>query len=173
MEDVKKTICPYLPNSEDICLEKQLIIIMRRKKLAQNSLQQIVVDFLKENSFKSFEAQEIKEATNEKSGKSRSIGSISGTLKVLCEGGWVVKSDDYPSRYSYKEEFSDKQETSSDTEEMTIKPIETNQQQILDELVYERDNIKKEIADYNSKIENLKIKLELLDKILSKRVSSE
>ncbi|EAW35101.1 hypothetical protein [Lyngbya sp. PCC 8106] len=162
---------------------------MRRKELARNSFQQIVVDFLKENTFRSFTAKEILEATNKKSGKSRSMGSMSGTLKVLCEGGWVVKSDDYPSLYSYKEEFSNKQETSfdtKDTKEMTIKPVETNQQGNVDEffpkseLVSERDEIRKEIADYDNKIDRLQreryalqSKLELLEKFLSKRARSE
>jgi hypothetical protein len=143
-----------------------------------------VVDFLKENSFRGFTAKEILEATNKKSGKSRSIGSMSGTLKVLCESGWVVKSDDYPSLYSYnKEEFSNKQETSfdtKDTKEMTIKPVETNQQGILDELVYKRDEIRKEIADYDNKIERLQREryalqshLKWLEEFLSKRATSE
>lgn len=125
---------------------------MERKKLATNSFQQQVVDFLKENSSKSFTAKDILEEINKRSSKSRSDGSISGTLKVLCEGGWVAKSDEYPSRYSYQ---------NNSYTQTPVRAPEPSKQSVVGEtmpddfLQSKINDIKVKVVDINNKIEKL------------------
>lgn len=143
---------------------------MKRKKLASGSFQQEVVAFLEENLPKSFTAKEILEETNKKQSKRRSDGSISGTLKVLSDGGWVVKSNNYPARYSYQNEYSH-------TQISAAKPTivgETDyflQSRINDKI----KNIMDEIANLNNKIDDLQRKrYSLQDQLaLAKELLSE
>lgn len=128
---------------------------MERKKLAPNSFQQKVVDFLKENSSKSFTAKEILEETNKRSGKSRSDGSISGTLTVLCEGRWVVKSDEYPSRYSYQNEHS--------YIEMSVKTLGTPGQPVIDDTSQDYF-LQRRISDIKGKVVNIDDQIEQLQR---------
>lgn len=119
---------------------------MKRKKLASNSFQQEVVGFLQENLPKSFTAKEILEEINKKQVKPRSDGSMSGTLKVLSEGGWVIKSTDYPSRYSYQNEYPHAQTSAvGKIQDYSL------QSRINDKI----KNIMNEIANLNNKIDDL------------------
>lgn len=128
---------------------------MERKKLASKSFQQKIVDFLKENPSKSFTAKEILEQANKRWGESKTDGSISGTLVVLQRGGWVVKSDDYPSRYSYREESSDT--PTADESEINRQSTEdkASQNPFLQDLSNRIKDITSKIADIDGRLEVL------------------
>jgi hypothetical protein len=140
---------------------------MERKKISPNSFQEEIVDFLKEKIPSSFTGKEILSEINKKNsalGKDeRTIGSLSGTLKVLCQGGWISKSDEYPARYSYQDECPVDQDT--------VKCIEINRNldadvfhdPILQSIHSKADNIRSKIVTLSKRIEQLQTERSILE----------
>lgn len=151
---------------------------MERKKIAPNSFQQEIVDFLKDNFPGSFTGKEILKkinGVNKSLGKEeRSIGSLSGTLKVLCQGGWVLRSDEYPSRYSYQHEQDTQHvslelsESTQSNESIRLNAYEecdpqASQDPILQSIHEKASDIRSRIVLLNKQIEQLSSKRSMLE----------
>lgn len=129
---------------------------MERKKLAPNSFQRRVVDFLVENAPKSFTGREILEEINKKIDQPKSDGSMSGTLAVLCKDGWVTKSDDYPTKYSYRSEHSGSQPVTRASSAEKQSNFDITQAHSLQSKINRKiSDIENSIAKINSQIDQL------------------
>lgn len=152
---------------------------MARKKLAPNSFQELIVNFLSENPSENFTAKEILDEINKVSERSRSRGSMSGTIAALLEDGWIKKvNNEHPSRYF----FNDQKEVDSDTTSHNISrdlliPLQdktsSSKQESKDMALKDKINqqIKEaeiEFSSINNRIENLQQEKEFLARHLDR-----
>lgn len=96
---------------------------MGEKSRRKGAFQENILELLQENIHKGLTCNEIAESLG------RSIGSTSGTLSALSQKGRIIKSDDYPAKYLYNQNynnFSIPTSSSDSSEKKLDNSIETN-----------------------------------------------
>jgi hypothetical protein len=155
---------------------------MERKRITPNSFQQEIVEFLQEKFPERFTGREILDEINKVNLKldkaKRTMGSLSGTLNVLCENKWVLKSDGNPSRFSYIDDshlhqISNADSVSNEYDDRLVSDV--YQDSVLKSICDKITEIRSKVSALNEKIEKsiierdtLETQLGPLEEILSK-----
>jgi|GEM_PF-3004222 len=152
---------------------------MERKKLSEKSFQYKIVDFLKQNHPMGFTAREILDEVNKdlEEPDKKKMGSISGTLAALFDSGWINKSDDYPAKFSYREDYShisvDLGAADLSLKEASVRGKSSGGNISVADIKNEINDIKKKILSIDSQITNLQTEryglqsqLELAERLL-------
>ena len=104
----------------------------------------------------------------------RSVGSTSGTLSALSQKGWIIKSDNYPAKYLYNNNYNN-YNISTSSSNSSDNPSEKK----LDDSIKQSDNSidqnttmvheQKQNLNLNQVVTKLKQKIEILDREIEER----